>query len=139
MKLILQDKNKYILKVGVGEDVMAELKRFCKEQGIEAGVFYAIGAAKELQVAWYDVDVKEYTKRDIKQELEIISLLGNIAMKGEEVIVHTHGSFSDENMQLVGGHVNKLIVGGACEIMLEKLDGHIEKAFDEEIGLNLMQ
>ncbi|HEX9722310.1 MAG TPA: PPC domain-containing DNA-binding protein [Candidatus Paceibacterota bacterium] len=143
MKLILQDKNTYVVKAGVGEEVIGELQEFCKENKIEAGSFFAIGAAKELKFGWYDVDAKEYTWQNFNEKLEIVSLLGNIAVRqlaeGDEVIVHAHGSFSNRHMQMVGGHVAKLVVGGACEIVLEKLDGHIEKSYDEETGLNLMK
>lgn len=138
MKVILHDKNKYVLKVGVGEDVMDELKMFCKEQRIEAASFFAIGAAKEINIAWYDIHKKEYVQKAIQQELEIISLLGNVAVGNGEVIVHAHGSFSDKDMRLTAGHVNKMIVGGACEIVLEKIEGKIEKAHDNETGLKLM-
>lgn len=145
MKLILQDKNKYVLKVSVGEEVMSELRAFCEEQGIEAASFFAIGAAKEIQIAWYNIHKKEYVKRDVQQELEIVSLLGNVATMDDlpageagETLVHAHGSFSDENMQMMAGHVNKLVVGAACEIVLQKLEGKIEKAYDEETGLHMM-
>jgi len=150
MKVILQDKNKYVLKAEVDEDVMNEVEVFCTEQRIEAASFFAIGATKEINIAWYDLQEMEYVEREIKQELEIISLLGNVAVRnvavgnglpaGEagEVIVHAHGSFSNKDMQVVAGHVTKLIVGAACEIVLEKLEGKIEKAYDSETGLNLM-
>jgi len=145
MKVILQDKNKYVLKVSVGEDVILELKTFCHDQGIQAASFFAIGAAKEINIAWFDVNKKEYVQKEIQQELEIISLLGNVAVGNGlpalvegEVIVHAHGSFSDKDMQVMAGHVNKLIVGAACEIVLEKFEGKIEKAYDDETGLNLM-
>jgi len=139
MKLILQDKNKYVLKAHVGEDVMLELREFCQNQGIQAASFFAIGAAKEIHIAWYNIHKKEYIKKEIQQELEVISLLGNVTVMNGEVIVHAHGSFSDENMQMIAGHVNKLVVGAACEIVLEKIEGKIEKSHDEETGLNLMQ
>lgn len=139
MKVILQDKNTYVLKAGVDEEVIGALQEFCREQKIEAGKFFAIGASKELRLGWYDVDTKEYTWQEFNEKLEIISLLGNIAWKGDEVIAHAHGSFSNKRMQVVGGHVAKLVVGAACEIILEKLEGRIEKAYDEEAGLNLMQ
>ena len=139
MKLILQDKNKYVLKVSVGEDVMVELKIFCQDQEIEAASFFAIGAAKEIQIAWYNIHKKEDVKRDIQQELEIVSLLGNVAIEGKETLVHAHGSFSDKNMQIMAGHVNKLVVGAACEIVLTKLEGKIEKTYDDETGLKLMK
>ena len=139
MKPILQDKNKYVLKASVGEEVIGALQEFCRKEGVVAGEFFAIGAAKEVKLGWYDVDVKEYTWKEYREKLEIVSLLGNVGRKGSETIVHAHGSFSNQRMQLVGGHVAKLVVGAACEIVLEKFDGRIEKAFDDETDLNLMQ
>ena len=139
MKLILQDKNKYVLRANVGEEVIGALQEFSKKEGVYAGEFFAIGAAKEVKLGWYDVDTKEYTWKAYKEKLEIVSLLGNIAWKQSEVVVHAHGSFSNQQMQVVGGHVAKLVVGAACEIVLEKFEGRIEKAFDSQTGLNLMQ
>ena len=139
MRVILQEKSKYVLRADVLEEIIVELGEFCKERKIEAGKFFAIGAAKEVKLGWYDVDVKEYTWKEYREKLEIVSLLGNVGRKGSETIVHAHGSFSNQRMQLVGGHVAKLVVGAACEIVLEKFDGRIEKAFDDETDLNLMQ
>ncbi len=139
MKLVVHDKDAYVLRAGMGEEVIGALQGFCKEQRIGAGKFFAIGASKELRLGWYDVGAKEYTWQEFPEKLEIVGLLGNIAWKGGEVIAHAHGSFSNKEMQMVGGHVAKLVVGAACEIVLEKFDGRIEKAYDEETGLNLMQ
>lgn len=138
MKLILQDKNEYVLKAGVGEEVIGGLQEFCKEQGVEAASFWAIGAAKEVKLGWYDVEAKKYTWKEVQAKLEIVSLLGNVAVMKGETLVHAHGSFSDETMQMMGGHVAKMVVGAACEIFLTQYAGKIEKAHDEDTGLNLM-
>ena len=42
-------------------------------------------------------------------------------------------------LQDTNTHVLKAHVDAACEIVLEKFDGRVEKAFDDETGLNLMQ
>ena len=139
MKIILQDKNKYVLRADVGEEMIGALQEFSRKEGVDAGEFFAIGAAKEVKLGWYDVDAKEYTWREYKEKLEIVSLLGNIAWKQSEVVVHAHGSFSNQQMQLVGGHVAKLVVGAACEIVFERFDGRIEKSYDDRTGLSLMQ
>ena len=139
MKIILQDKSKYVLRVHRDEEVISELQKFCKDEEIEAGKFFAIGAAKEVKLGWYNVDAKEYTWKEYREKFEIVSLLGTIARKGNDVIAHAHGSFSNKQMQVVGGHVAKLVVGAAGEIILEKFDGHIEKTYDDQTGLNLMQ
>ena len=145
MKVILLDRNKYVLRANVGEEVIGALQEFSRKEGVVAGEFFAIGVAKEVKLGWYNVDAKEYAWKEFQEKLEIVSLLGNIAWKpfdsaqGKQVIVHAHGSFSNQQMQVVGGHVAKLVVGAACEIVLERFDGRIEKSYDDRTGLSLMQ
>ncbi|MDO8633384.1 MAG: DNA-binding protein [Candidatus Wildermuthbacteria bacterium] len=139
MKIILQDNNAYILGCRRGEEVVAELKKFCAEHTIEAASFSVIGAANEVELAWYDVHAKKYTIELLKEDLEITTVTGDIAKLKGETVVHMHGLFSDKSMNVKGGHVNKIVVAAACEITLQKLKGTIERAYDEETGLNLMQ
>lgn len=47
--------------------------------------------------------------------------------------------FSDKDMQTVAGHVNTMKVSAACEVFLIKLDGKIEREFDETTGLKLLK
>ena len=139
MRIILQESDHYILSCARGEELMAELKKFANENNIRAGIFSVIGAAQELELAWYDVDAKQYTKKAVFGKYEIASLIGNIAKAKGEIIIHNHGVFSNKEMAVVGGHINKLVVAAACEIYLQKLEGEIEREYSEEIGLNLMR
>ena len=139
MKIILQDKQTYILSCSRNEEIMEELKGFAKNNNITAATFSIIGAIKELELAWYDVDIKEYTTKTFLDKLEIVSMTGNIALLDNDIIVHTHGVFSDKDMQTMGGHINKVVVSAACEITLQKLDGVIKREYSEDIGLNLMK
>lgn len=118
---------------------MSKLKKFAEENKITAASFSIIGAAKEVELAWYDVDVKEYTTKTLKEKLEIVSMLGNVGVMDKDTIVHSHGVFSNKEMQTMGGHINKVIVAAACEITLQKLKGTIKREYSEEIGLNLMK
>ena len=138
MKVILQDNNEYILSCAKGEEIIQELTRFCEEGSIEAAKFTIIGAINEVELAWYDVHNKKYETKTLKEDLEIAGLFGNIAVMDGNTMVHNHGVFSDRDMKVYGGHVNKAVVAAACEGMLTKLIGKIERKYSEEIGLNLM-
>ena len=143
MKIILKDNRRYVLRFDKGEELIEGLIGFCETEKIEAGWFFGIGAVSEIIISHYEVDAKKYSDREYKEKLEIISLLGNIAKmtdKGEEkTIIHIHGSFSNPEMATIAGHIKKLIVGPTCEIVLEKLEGKIEREYSDEIGLNLMR
>ena len=139
MKVILQEKNTYILKVGVGEEVLGALKAFCRKEGIEAAHFSCIGAASEAELWWYDLKRKEYEKKIFQTDLEIVSMTGNIALKEGEIIVHAHGVMADREYKTVGGHIASMVISGAGEIVLEKMSGRMDRAYDEETGLHLLK
>ncbi|OHA62237.1 MAG: hypothetical protein A3E07_02970 [Candidatus Wildermuthbacteria bacterium RIFCSPHIGHO2_12_FULL_45_9] len=141
MKYILNSNHTSILRADPPEDVIDQLKVFCSEHNIHAGTFSVIGAVKELQLGWYDTDTKRYTKKDFRQKLEVTGMLGNISVREDdpkEIIVHAHGTFSDETMGVFGGHVFRAVVGGACEIALTQLEGVVRKKYFDSIGLYLM-
>ncbi len=138
MKLILTDSNKYIIRIDRGDELISVLTEFCSETSINTAFFWGIGACNELELGWYDVDSKKYTDKLVTEKLEIISLQGNIARMNGKTIVHSHGSFSNQSMNLIGGHVKKMRVAATCEILLAKIEGEIKREYSEEIGLNLM-
>jgi len=139
MKIIFQSKNKYVLRYDKGEELVEGLSNFCQTQNIEAGFFFGIGSAQEIIIAFYDVDTKEYREEVIKETVEIVNLFGNIAKMEGKIIIHAHGSFSDPKMQIRAGHVKKLVIAATGEIILEALDGKIEREYSPDIGLNLMR
>ena len=117
---------------------MEGVKEFCKEYHIEAAFFHALGAAGEVELAWYDLGAKQYVTALFKEDLELISLTGNVSKLGNELVLHSHGVFSGKDMETKGGHVNKAVVSGALEIILTRIEGSIDRAYDDETGLNLM-
>ena len=52
---------------------------------------------------------------------------------------HLHMSAGDENGHVFGGHLNEATVSATCEMVIEIIDGKVDRYFDEEIGLNLFR
>lgn len=139
MKIILQDDRRYVLRFDKGEDVVAGLKDFMASGSITACAFQGIGAAQETELAFYNMETKQYQRKVFNQELEIVSIIGNGAMEGDSPIIHAHGSFSSKDFIVFGGHVFKTIVSATCEIFLIKLEGKISRGLNEEFNLKLLQ
>lgn len=139
MKIILQDGNAYLIRFERGEEVLSVLADACAPKNITGGKISAIGAVEEVVIAHYDLSTKSYMDKTIKERLEIVSLLGNVAMLDGKVIIHAHGSFSDSDMRVCGGHVKRLIVSATCELTLSVFQKPVLRAFDEETGLNLLK
>ena len=117
---------------------MQGIKKFCKEHHIEAAFFHAIGAANEVELAWYDLGAKQYVTALFQESLEIVSLNGNVSLLDNDFVVHNHGVFSTKAMETKGGHVNKAVISGACEIVLTRVEGSMGRTHDDETGLNLL-
>jgi predicted DNA-binding protein with PD1-like motif len=121
------------------EDVLSLLTKYCQETSITAGSFSALGAAKEVIIAYYNLDKKQYEDHMVHENVEILNLTGNISLMENKYIIHCHGVFGRKDCSTIGGHVKKLIVSATCEIILTKLEGTLERAFDEKTGLNLLK
>ena len=52
--------------------------------------------------------------------------------------LHIHGAIADMKNQVLGGHINRAIVGATCEMVIDCIDGQVDRAFSDEIGLNLL-
>lgn len=133
-----RDDRYYMLKVVKGEEVIEELIKFAKEESINAAAFHGIGACNKAEIAFYNIDNKEYEPMNIEQEMEITAIIGNIAMLNDEHKVHAHITLSDRYMRTMGGHLNKAVISGACEIFLTRLDYKLNRRYDHETGLNLL-
>ncbi len=136
MKLILQDKNNFILRFDKDEEVVEGLQKFMGEQGITACSFSGIGASSTAEIAFYNPFTKQYRSKPYVEELEIVSLIGNGAIMDSKPVLHAHGSFAKNDFTVIGGHVNKLIVGVVCEITLLKLEGVIQRQHDADTNLS---
>ena len=52
---------------------------------------------------------------------------------------HIHMSCGDQAGKVFGGHLNKAIVSATCEMVIDIIDGKVDRYHDEEIGLNLFK
>jgi predicted DNA-binding protein with PD1-like motif len=138
MKIILHESNQYVLKFVRGEEVLGSLKQFCRQEQIAAGFFHGLGACDYLKLAIYDLKTKTYVEKEFDKDLEIAGLTGNLALTDGELMVHMHGTFSDENMQAIAGHVSALKVAVTCEILMTRFDGSMSRKLDAGIGLKLL-
>jgi uncharacterized protein len=122
-----------------GEKVIEKLTEFCRRENILSGCFNAIGAINQVEMAHFDSVKKHYSYKQMTGALEIVSLTGNITRKDDEIVIHSHINVSAEDMLCYGGHLKEAVVAVTCEITLTDLKTKITRAFDNEIGLNLIQ
>lgn len=138
MKIVLEEGRKFLLRFDKNEDVVEGIPKFMKEQGTTACVFNGLGSALEIELGYYNKNSKEYERKSFKEDLEVISLVGNGSLIKGEPAIHAHGSFGRKDYSVIGGHVFKLITLATCEIYLTKLEGNLKRKKDSNWNLNLL-
>lgn len=139
-KLIEEDPKTYVLIFDTGDELVAGLERFAAEQDVSASSFKAIGALSSVTLAWFDWETKEYqTSVDLTEQVELLSLIGDIALKGDEPVVHAHVVVGRRDGTAHGGHLKEAIVRPTCELILAETPANLRKHIDPESGLALIQ
>jgi predicted DNA-binding protein with PD1-like motif len=129
----------YVVVLQMGESLVEGLQQFIKETDIKGAWLNGIGAALSAELGYYDLEKREYKWRSYDQACEIVSLGGNISRDKEgKPALHLHGALADEDGQTVGGHVRDLVVGGTCELFIHEFRQPLERQFDDETGLKLL-
>lgn len=109
----------------------------CKSEGIKQGSVTAIGAINKVTLGLFNSVKKHYYRHTIEGEMEISSLIGNISTMNGESYLHLHINVSDVEYKTHGGHLNEAWVSCTCEMIVDVIDGEIDREFSDEIGLNL--
>lgn len=136
MKFKRFDK-KYVVRFERGEELVESLKKFCENNDITLASIIGLGATNKIVLGLFKSKEKEYLSKEYTGDYEISSLLGNISEKEGEVYLHIHANISNENGEVFGGHLSSAVISATFEAVIEKIEGQVERYFDEEIGLNL--
>jgi len=128
----------YVLIFESGDEVTAELKKFMSENNITAARFSAIGAFSDATLAYFDWEKKEYQDFSITEQMEVLTLTGDVAIKEGKPAIHAHVIVGFKDGSTKGGHLQKAHVRPTLEVMLEKSPACLRKSYDEESGLMLI-
>ncbi|MFQ5700906.1 MAG: PPC domain-containing DNA-binding protein [Acidobacteriota bacterium] len=127
-----------VVRLPVGEEVTQSLCDIARRERFPGAVLAALGAVNDTTLALYDPATREYRRTRFREDLEIASMVGNLAWMGDEPVVHAHGVFSRVDCTTVAGHVMRAVVSVTVELMLTVLKERIERRPDEKVGLNLL-
>ncbi len=121
-----------------GDEVMAGLTSFAKDQNIITCHFTAIGAFRDAVLGYFDKKRKDYQKIPVKEQVEVLVLAGDIALKDLTPQVHAHTVLGRSNGTTVGGHLLEAHVWPTLEVILQQSPNYLRRVVDEETGLALI-
>jgi uncharacterized protein len=128
----------YALVFDKGDTVLPELEAFAREHGITAARFTAIGAFSDVNMGYFDRERKEFLEIPVHEQVEVLSLLGDIAEDDGEPKVHAHVVLGLRDGRTRGGHLLEAHVWPTLEVILDESPAHLRKRSDAETGLALI-
>ena len=138
-KLLQNEKQStFVIVFETGDEIMSGLLEFAKQNQIKSGFFTGLGAFERVTVAFYDLEKKEYQHIPINEQVEVMSLVGNIALYEGEPKLHAHVVLGKRDGTAHGGHLISAQVRPTLEIWLIESPQIIERKMNGEVGLPLI-
>lgn len=120
----------FALIFDASDEVIGVLTQFAQEQALHAASFTAIGGFKDAVLGWFDWDKKDYRRIALAEQLEVLSLLGDITRDGAEHKVHGHVVVGTSEAMARGGHLLEAHVRPTLEMFLRETTSELRRAFD---------
>jgi predicted DNA-binding protein with PD1-like motif len=122
-----------------GEEPMQGLLHLAKSERLTAGHFTAIGAFEDVTLGYFDWARKDYARIAIQEQVEVLSLVGDVALEGSVPKVHAHVVVGKRDGTAHGGHLLQARVRPTLEVILIQPPGHLRRRFDPRSKLALIE
>lgn len=135
-----QSPETFVLVFRTGDELAEGLLGFAKKERLSAASFKAVGACSSVRLAWFDWERKRYEPSvTLDEQVELLSLIGDIALKDGEPVVHAHVVIGKKDGTAHGGHLLKAVIRPTCEVVLTESPAHLQKVIDPDSGIALIK
>jgi predicted DNA-binding protein with PD1-like motif len=135
-----QGQRTYAIVFDKGDEVIAGLTECARQQRLDAASFTAIGAFSDAKLGYFDRQKMDYTEIPVREQVEVLSLVGNIAYDAEkgEPKVHAHVVLGKRDGATCGGHILQAHVWPTLEVIVVESPRHLRRTVDKQTGLALV-
>ena len=128
----------FVLVYETDDPIVQLLERFVTEHKVGAARFTAIGALSAATLGYFDWDTKKYAEIPVSRQVEVLSLIGDVALKGDQPTIHALVVLGKSDGSTQGGHLMEAHVRPTLELVLVESPLHLHKKVDPESGLALI-
>jgi predicted DNA-binding protein with PD1-like motif len=132
------DEKVYAIVFYNGDEALSGLTDFAIEHKIEDAHFTGIGAVAGATLAWLDPAKKIYHRIAVEQQVEVLSLTGDVATFDGKPVVHMHAALGKPDGSTVGGHVFELHVNPTLEVFMTVNSTALKKRPDADSGMKVI-
>jgi hypothetical protein len=133
------DLKKWAVVFDAGDEVVEGLKQFAKTNRLSASQLTAIGAFSDCVLGFFKIEQREYKRIPIAEQVEVLSLIGDIAEAKGEPQLHAHVVIGKSDGSAHGGHLISAHVKPTLEIIVTESPRHLQRYPDSATGLALIR
>ena len=130
----------WVLVFEPGDEVVAALLAFALDHQIHSARVTGLGGFREVTLGFFDLDKKEYIPRKLSEQVEVMSLVGNLARSPDgKSKLHAHVIVGRRDYTAHGGHLLSAIVNPTLELMVTESPTELQRVMHEDKGLALLK
>ena len=122
-----------------GDEPFAGLTEFAEKYHVRSAHFTGIGGFSDAKLGWFDLGRKMFRVHSVSQQVEVVSLIGDIALLDGKPQVHMHCVVALEDGTTRGGHVLDAHVNPLLEVFVTADPTPLVKKRDPSRGLTLIE
>lgn len=121
-----------------GDQALGGITEAARRHDMNAAQITAVGAFAQAEVGYFDRDKADYHRIPVRGQVEVLSLLGDVADEDGTPVVHAHAVLGRHDGSVVGGHLLAGEVWPTLEVILTEVAPELAKRIDPETGLALV-
>jgi predicted DNA-binding protein with PD1-like motif len=129
----------FMVVFAAGDELLAGITEFAEQQHIAAARVTGIGAVSRATLAWLDVEKKAYKPIVVNEQVEVTSMVGDIAELNGKPSVHLHLTVAHRDGSVTGGHLIEAYTRPTLEVLVTEYPKGLHKELDPEAGMTLIR
>jgi len=121
-----------------GDEAFSLLSEFVKTERVSGAHLTGIGALSAATLGFFDLEKKTYRRIAVAEQVEVVSLVGNVALDGGQPKVHAHMIVARSDGSAMGGHLLDAHVRPTLEVVIVESPTHLRRTLDQRTGLALL-
>lgn len=131
-------QKEYAVIFSTGDEAFSGLLEFAQKYHVTSAHFTAIGAISGATLAWFDPSRKMYKLMPFSGQMEVASMIGDIALYQDKPAIHTHAVLGFPDGTARAGHVIDMTVRPTLEVMVTVDPKAMQRLFNPETDLTLI-
>jgi predicted DNA-binding protein with PD1-like motif len=120
------------------EEAVGAVSAAVHQHGIQAAQVTAVGGLRSGELGYFDRIDREYLPIPVTEQVEVLSLIGDVAGQDGEARLHLHAVLGRRDGSTLGGHLLRGEVWPTLEVLVTEVAPELARRYDPESGLSLI-